>query len=469
MSHLSASFSATLRVRLSDRPGSFARLAQAIGDAGGSLGAIDLVRVEGETKIRDVTVDASDTEHLERIVEAVRAIEGVEVERVSDRTFLMHLGGKIEMRSKVPVRTRDDLSMAYTPGVARICTAIAADPGAAWNLTIKQNTVAVVSDGTAVLGLGDIGPEAAMPVMEGKALLFKKFGGVDAWPICLATKDTDAIVAAVQAIAPGFGGINLEDISAPRCFEIEARLRKLLDIPVFHDDQHGTAIVVLAALTNSLRVVGKKIEDVKIVVTGAGAAGVAVTDILVAAGAQRVVVCDSSGAIWRGRPGLSQVKAALSERTNPELEQGSADEVLTGADVFLGLSQPGAVSREGISRMADAAIIFAMANPTPEIAPEDLPPGKAMVVATGRSDYPNQINNVLAFPGVFRGALDVRASAITEEMKVAAGQALAAVIPVDELGPEYVIPSVFNRDVAPAVAAAVAEAAERAGVARRSR
>jgi malate dehydrogenase (oxaloacetate-decarboxylating) len=469
MSHLSASFSAAIRVRLADQPGSFARLAQAVGDAGGSLGAIDLVRVEGSTKIRDVTVDASSAEHLHTIVEAVRALDGVEVERVSDRTFLLHLGGKIEMRSKVPVKTRDDLSMAYTPGVARICQAIADDPAAAWNLTIKQNTVAVVSDGTAVLGLGDIGPEAAMPVMEGKALLFKEFGGVDAWPICLATKDTDAIVAAVQAIAPGFGGINLEDISAPRCFEIEARLRETLDIPVFHDDQHGTAIVVLAALTNSLQVVGKKIGDVKIVVTGAGAAGVAVTDILTAAGARRIVVCDREGAIWRGRPGLSDVKAAFAERTNPELEQGSADEVLAGADIYLGLSMPGAVSRAGIERMADDAIVFAMANPTPEIAPEDLPPGKVMVAATGRSDYPNQINNVLAFPGVFRGALDVRASAITEEMKVAAGHAIAAVIPPDELGPEYVIPSVFNRDVAPAVAAAVAEAAERAGVARRSR
>jgi malate dehydrogenase (oxaloacetate-decarboxylating) len=427
------------------------------------------VRVEGATKIRDVTVDASDTDHLHRIVEAVRAIAGVEVERVSDRTFLMHLGGKIEMRSKVPVKTRDDLSMAYTPGVARICQAIADDRTAAWNLTIKQNTVAVVSDGTAVLGLGDIGPEAAMPVMEGKALLFKEFGGVDAWPICLATKDTDAIVAAVQAIAPGFGGINLEDISAPRCFEIEARLRATLDIPVFHDDQHGTAIVVLAALANSLQVVGKKIEDVKVVVTGAGAAGVAVTDILLAAGVGRIVACDHGGAIWRGRPGLSEIKAAFAERTNPDGEQGSADEVLAGADVYLGLSAPGAVSRAGIERMTDNAIVFAMANPTPEIAPEDLPPGKVAVAATGRSDYPNQINNVLAFPGVFRGALDVRASAITEEMKVAAGHAIAAVIKPDELGPEYVIPSVFNRDVAPLVAAAVAEAAELAGVARRSR
>jgi malate dehydrogenase (oxaloacetate-decarboxylating) len=469
MSHVSASFSATIRVRLSDAPGSFARLAKAIGDAGGSFGAIDLVRVEKGTKVRDVTVDAADTDHLARIVASVRETEGVEVERVSDRTFLMHLGGKIEMRSKIPVKTRDDLSMAYTPGVARICQAIADDPESAWNLTIKQNTVAVVSDGTAVLGLGDIGPYAAMPVMEGKALLFKEFGGVDAWPICLATKDTDEIVAAVRAIAPGFGGINLEDISAPRCFEIEQRLRADLDIPVFHDDQHGTAIVVLAALLNALRVVDKRIEDVKVVVTGVGAAGVAVTDILLNAGVRSVIGCDHSGAIYVGRERLNAVKQAYAARTNPDRLEGQANDVLAGADVYLGLSAPGAVSRAGIGRMADEAIVFAMANPTPEIAPEDLPPGKVAVVATGRSDYPNQINNVLAFPGVFRGALDVRASTITENMKVAAGHAIASVITADELGPEYVIPSVFNREVAVAVATAVAEAAERDGVARRTR
>ncbi len=469
MSHVSASFSATIRVRLADAPGSFARLAEAIGEAGGSLGAIDLVRVEKGIKIRDVTVDASDSDHLERIVESVRAVEGVEVERVSDRTFLMHLGGKIEMRSKVPVKTRDDLSMAYTPGVARICMAINADRDSAWNLTIKQNTVAVVSDGTAVLGLGDIGPEAAMPVMEGKALLFKEFGGVDSWPICLNTKDTDEIVAIVKAIAPGFGGINLEDISAPRCFEIEQRLRAELDIPVFHDDQHGTAIVVLAALLNALRIVDKPIEEIKVVMTGVGAAGVAVTDILLNAGVRHVIGCDSHGAIWDGRPGLNAVKQAYAERTNAERLQGSADEMLDGADVFIGLSLPGAISRAGVARMADNAIVFAMANPTPEIAPEDLPPGKVAVVATGRSDYPNQINNVLAFPGVFRGALDVRASTITEGMKVAAGHAIASVIADDELGPEYVIPSVFNREVTTAVARAVAEAAEQDGVARKQR
>ena len=407
MSHLSASFSATIRVRLTDAPGSFARLAQAIGEAGGSLGAIDLVRVEHQTKVRDVTVDAADADHLDRIVEHVRAVEGVEVERVSDRTFLMHLGGKIEMSSKVPVKTRDDLSMAYTPGVARICQAIAADPESAWNLTIKQNTVAVVSDGTAVLGLGDIGPRAAMPVMEGKALLFKEFGGVDAWPICLDTTDTDEIVSAVRAIAPGFGGINLEDISAPRCFEIEERLRAELDIPVFHDDQHGTAIVVLAALLNALAVVGKRIEDVKSRDHRRGRGGRGGHEHPPQRGCRARHRLRPSGRVHRGRDGMNAVKSAYAGRTNPREERGSPDDMLAGADVYLGLSVPGAVSRAGIEAMADDAIVFAMANPTPEIAPEELPPAKVAVVATGRSDYPNQINNVLAFPGVFRGALDV--------------------------------------------------------------
>jgi malate dehydrogenase (oxaloacetate-decarboxylating) len=465
MAHLSPSFSATLRVQLEDTPGSFARLAGAIGDEGGLLGAIDLVRVEKNRKVRDVTVSATDEDHIHRIAEAVRALDGVEVLRVSDRTFLMHLGGKIEIRSKVPLKTRDDLSMAYTPGVARISEAVADDPESAWNLTIKQNTVAVVSDGSAVLGLGDIGPEAAMPVMEGKALLFKEFGGVDAWPICLATKDPEEIVAVCRAIAPGFGGINLEDISSPRCFEIESRLESELDIPVFHDDQHGTAIVVLAALVNALEVVGKRLEDVTIVTTGVGAAGVATTDALIAAGARRIIGCDQEGAIYRGRPQLVPHKEAYAERTNPDGLRCSSDEALEGADVFIGLSVPGAVTPEGVRRMAEGAIVFAMANPVPEVEPEAIH-DIAAVVATGRSDYPNQINNVLAFPGVFRGALDVRARAITSEMKVAAARAIASVIPKDELGAEYVVPSVFNRDVTPRVAAEVAAAAERSGVAR---
>ena len=468
MAHISPSFSATLRLKLEDAPGTFAKVADAIGDAGGLLGAIDIVRVERGYKIRDVTVSAGGDEHLHRIAEAARAVDGVEVLRVSDRTFLMHLGGKIEINSKVPLKTRDDLSMAYTPGVARICQAIADQHDAEWNLTIKQNTVAVVSDGTAVLGLGDIGPEAAMPVMEGKAILFKEFAGVDAWPICLATTDSDEIVSICKAIAPTFGGINLEDIAAPRCFEIEARLRDEVDIPVFHDDQHGTAIVVLAALLNALQVVGKRIEDVKIVTTGVGAAGIATTDVLLAAGARNVVGCDEHGSIYRGRPDNPPHKEAYAERTNPEELRCSSDEALEGADVFVGLSVPGAISAAGVRTMAKDSVVFAMANPTPEVTPEEVFDDVA-VVATGRSDYPNQINNVLAFPGVFRGALDVRATTITREMEVAAAHAIASVIAPDELGAEYIIPSVFNRDVTPSVAAAVAAAAEAGGVARRPR
>jgi malate dehydrogenase (oxaloacetate-decarboxylating) len=455
--HPSASFSATIRVRIDNHPGAFARLASTIGEAGGLLGAIDLVRVEKTTKLRDVTVLADDEHHLHEIVEAVRAVDGVEVVNVSDRVFLAHLGGKIEITPRIPLKTRDDLSMAYTPGVARVSKAIADSPESVWNLTIKRNTVAVVSDGTAVLGLGDIGPRGALPVMEGKALLFKEFAGVDAFPICLDTKDPDEIVKVVEAIAPVFGGINLEDIAAPRCFEIERRLRERLDIPVFHDDQHGTAIVVLAALLNALRVVGKRIEDVKIVTTGCGAAGMAVTRLLQDAGVRWIVGCDEGGALYRGRPGLNAAKQEYAQTTNPENLQGTADELLAGADVFIGVSVPGAISVEGVKRMAPRAIVFAMANPTPEVDPEAIEP-YAEVIATGRSDYPNQINNVLAFPGVFRGALDVRARTITTEMEVAAAHAIAATIPDDELSADYIVPSVFNRDVARAVAAAVASA-----------
>ena len=468
MSHPSASFSATLRVRLRNAPGSFAGVAQAIGEADGLLDAIDLVRVERDTKVRDVTVLAEDAAHIDRIAAAVRSLDGVEVEHVSDRTFLLHLGGKLEVRSKAPLKTRDDLSMAYTPGVARVSEAIAQDPEKVWNLTIKRNAVAIVTDGTAVLGLGDIGPEAALPVMEGKAMLFKEFADVDAWPLCLATKDPDEIVSVVTAIAPVFGGINLEDISAPRCFEIERRLDDALDIPVFHDDQHGTAIVVLAALLNALRVVNKRLEDVRVVITGVGAAGVATTDVLLAAGVRDVVGCDRRGAVYLGRSDLDPVKAAYAQRTNARGLQGTADDALVGADVYIGLSGPGAVSQQGIRAMAAGPIVFAMANPTPEVTPEEVE-GIAAVIATGRSDYPNQINNVLAFPGVFRGALDIRASAITDEMKFAAAHAIASVVQKDELDPEYVIPSVFNPAVAPTVAAATADAAERAGVARKPR
>jgi malate dehydrogenase (oxaloacetate-decarboxylating) len=463
----SASYSLTIRVRLPQTPGSFARVAGAIGEAGGILGAIDLVRVEGHEVTRDVTAAATDSDHGARIVDAIRALDGVSVVNVSDRTFLLHRGGKIEIALKSPIASRDDLSMAYTPGVGRICMAIHEDPSRAWALTIKGHTVAVVTDGTAVLGLGDIGPEAAMPVMEGKAMLFKEFGGVDAWPVCLDTKDPDEIVAIVRALAPGFGGINLEDISAPRCFEIERRLREELDIPVFHDDQHGTAVVVLAALINALKVVDKAPEDIRVVLVGTGAAGIACTDMLLAYGVRDIVGCDRKGVVCRGREGLDAARAAFAERTNPRDMRGSAADALVGADVFLGLSGPGAVTPEMIARMAPRSVVFALANPVPEVQPEDVV-GSVTVMATGRSDYPNQINNVLAFPGIFRGALDVRARQIDESMKLAAAHAIASVIGPDELHAEYIIPSVFNRRVTEAVTSAVAEAAIASGIARRA-
>lgn len=462
----SASYSLTLRIRLTQQPGNFARVAGAVGSAGAILGAIDLVRVEDGEVIRDVTVSCSDSAHGERVVDSVRALDGVAVESVSDRTFLMHLGGKIKVEPKVPIRTRDELSMAYTPGVARVCTAIHEDPSKVWSLTIKNHTVAVVTDGTAVLGLGDIGPEAAMPVMEGKAMLFKGFAGVDGFPLCLATTDVDEIVSIVKAVSPTFGGINLEDISAPRCFEIERRLSAELDIPVFHDDQHGSAIVVLAALLNALRVVGKRPEGIKVVVVGAGAAGVASTEMMLAQGVSNVILCDVDGALYPGRPDLDPVRAEIAERTNPEHLRGDANALLEGADVVIGLSGAGAFTADAILTMAKDPIVFAMANPIPEVQPEKVRTTCA-IMATGRSDYPNQINNVLAFPGVFRGALDVRASTINEEMKLAAARAIADVIAEDELDAEYIIPSVFNPAVAEAVAHAVSEAARATGVARR--
>jgi malate dehydrogenase (oxaloacetate-decarboxylating) len=464
----SASYSFTMRLHLPQQGGTFGSVAHAIADAEALLGAIDLVRVEADEVVRDVTVACVDSEHAEAVVHAVRALAGVRVDSVSDRTFLMHKGGKIEVTAKLPVKTRDDLSMAYTPGVARVSMAIHADPAKAWALTIKSNTVAVVSDGTAVLGLGDIGPEAAMPVMEGKALLFKEFAGVDAFPLCLDTKDVDDIIAIVKGVAPTFGGINLEDISAPRCFEIERRLRAELDIPVFHDDQHGTAIVVLAALLNALRLVGKRIEDITVVVVGAGAAGLACTDIMLAQGVGDVVVCNRRGAIYPGAEGLDAERAALAGRTNRRGLRGTPDQVLAGADVLLGLSGPGAVSAAGVRAMTPQAIVFAMANPVPEVHPEEVRDDVA-IIATGRSDYPNQINNVLAFPGVFKGALEVRARTVNEEMKLAAAHAIARTIPDDELHADYIIPSVFNRRVAESVAEAVAAAAVHSGVARRER
>ncbi len=462
----SASYSLTLRVRIPQTPGSFARVAQAIGTAGGDLGAIDLVRVDADAVVRDVTVAAIDAAHGAAIVDGVRALDDIEVVSVSDRTFLLHRGGKIEVTPRVPIKSRDDLSMAYTPGVARICTAIYEEPAKAWNLTIKGNTVAVVSDGTAVLGLGDIGPEAAMPVMEGKAMLFKEFGGVDAWPLCLDTTDTDEIVAIVRAIAPGFGGINLEDIAAPRCFEIERRLQEALDIPVFHDDQHGTAVVVLAALICALRVVRKNAADVRVVLSGVGAAGIAVGEMLLVHGVRDLIGCDRRGTLYAGRENMDAVRTAFAARTNPRGIRGDVTAALAGADVAIGLSGPGAIPIAAVQAMAPEAIVFALANPTPEIQPEAIRDIVA-VVATGRSDYPNQINNVLAFPGIFRGALDVRARRINEEMKLAAATAIASVIGADELHADYIVPSVFNRRVSEAVAAAVADAATATGVARR--
>jgi len=457
----------TLRVRLSSRAGSLGELTMAIGRAGGDIGAIDIVTVGNDYIIRDVTVSSVSSKHGEQIVEAVKDVDGVELLHVSDPTFLMHLGGKIEVVSKAPLKTRADLSMAYTPGVARICDAIYKDPDKVFTLTIKRNTVAIVTDGTAVLGLGDIGPAAALPVMEGKAMLFKEFAGVDAFPICLNTKDPDEIVRTVKAISTVFGGINLEDIAAPRCFQIEERLREELDIPVFHDDQHGTAVVVLAALINALKLVGKQMGDVKVVVNGVGAAGVACTKIIMAAGVQNIVGCDQTGALYRGRrENMNWMKDWYAQNTNPNGEQGTVHEVIKGADVFLGLSVPGVIDAEDVKAMAEKPIVFAMANPVPEIMPEDAAPYVA-VMATGRSDYPNQINNVLSFPGIFKGALGCRAARINEEMKLAAANAIASIISDTELHPEYIVPSVFDKRVAEAVAREVEAAAYQTGVARR--
>ncbi|MGH2387309.1 MAG: malic enzyme-like NAD(P)-binding protein, partial [Chloroflexota bacterium] len=433
----SASYSVTLRCAIPNQPGMFARVATAIGSAGGDLGAVDIVRVQGPLKIRDVTVNARDEQHVEEIVVAVHDVPGVSVLQVSDRTFLTHLGGKIEIQSKVPLKTRDDLSMAYTPGVARICRAIERTPDDAFNLTSKRNMVAVVTDGTAVLGLGDIGPAAALPVMEGKAILFKEFAGVDAFPLCLDTKDVDEIVNTVRCVAPGFGGINLEDISAPRCFAIEERLQALLDIPVFHDDQHGTAVVVLAALLNALRIVGKDISEVRVVVNGLGSAGVAITKMLLAAGARHIVGCDRYGALCQGGPFITTpIWEWYAGQTNHDQLQGDLRTMLVGADVFIGVSAPNLLSGADIARMASDPIVFALANPDPEVPYEEAE-GIARIIATGRSDYPNQVNNVLAFPGIFRGALDCRAARITEGMKVAAAYAIAGMVGPDELAEDY--------------------------------
>ncbi len=465
----SVSYSFTMRLYIENKPGMLAKILDAIAAEKGDPGAVDVVKVEGNYKVRDLTVSARDAAHSSAIVKAIKKIDGVKVRNVSDRVFLLHLGGKIRIENKVPVNTRDALSMAYTPGVGRVCEAIAEDKEKAHTLTIKQNSVAVVSDGSAVLGLGNIGPEAAMPVMEGKAMLFKEFADVDAYPICLDTQDVEEIISAVKWIAPGFGGINLEDISAPRCFEIEDRLKSELDIPVFHDDQHGTAVVALAATINALKVIGKKLSDLRVVIVGAGAAGVAITKILLEAGTKEILCCDSQGIISRGRLAeLNDSKKWLAENTNPDNIDGTVVEASTGADLLIGVSGPGIIPVKAVEKMAKDPIVFALANPVPEIMPEEIQ-SIARIIATGRSDYPNQINNVLAFPGLFRGALDARSADINEEMKLAAAYAIAECIDDNDLSEEYIVPSVFNKQVVRKVSRAVKEAAFESGAAKRPR
>jgi len=469
---VSAQFSVTVRVELDARQEPLGKLTGQIAEAGGALQGVDLVPgAGGEGKrVREFTIDARNQQHWEEILRAIGSTRGARVLGYVDRTLQMHRGGKIAQQNKYPLKTRDDLSMAYTPGVARVCQEIAADRSKAFEFTIKRNTVAVVSDGSAVLGLGDIGPEAAMPVMEGKCMLFKEFANVDAFPICLDTRDPEQIINAVRLMAPTFGGINLEDISAPRCFEIEQRLKEEIDIPVFHDDQHGTAVVTMAALFNALKIVGKNLEDLRVLVVGLGAAGVAVTKMMLESGVTHVIGCDRQGALSTTREDyesgeMSEIKRWYSENSNPDKLQGGPADVIEGCDLFIGVSGPGIIEAEDLGKMADDAIVFAMANPNPEVMPEEAGP-YVRIMATGRSDYPNQINNVLAFPGIFRGALDAGAPRITEEMKLAAAQGIADVVAPDDLSEDYIIPSVFDRDVAPAVARAVIEEARRDGIAR---
>ena len=454
----SVSSSITVRLEVQARPTAVSELTTTIESAGGIVTALDVNHSGHERISVDVTCATRGEEHAAEIVDALRTLGGVTVGRVSDRTFLLHLGGKLSIESKVPIRNRDDLSMVYTPGVARVCEAIAAHPEDARNLTIKRNTIAVVTDGTAVLGLGDIGPLAALPVMEGKAALFKRFAGIDAFPIALDTTDVDEIVATVKAIAPVFAGINLEDIAAPRCFEVERRLREALDIPVFHDDQHGTAIVALAALTNALKVVHKEIGAVRIVLSGAGAAGTAVLKLLLSAGARDVVVADVEGIVHLERPDLAPSLLWTAQHTNPRGLTGTLRDALVDAEVFIGLSAPDILTGDDIATMGKDSIVFAMANPRPEVDPDEAAK-HAAIVGTGRSDFANQINNVLAFPGVFRGLLDARSHMVTDELLLAAAHALADVVSADELNPTYIVPSVFHPEVTTRVAAAVEKAA----------
>jgi len=460
----SPSYSITIRVEIENRIGMFAKIATAISGAGGDMGSVDIVRVEKGKLIRDITVNAQNEEHEKAIAKAIKAVPGVKVLRVSDQTFSVHEGGKIEIRNKLPVRDRSDLSKVYTPGVARICMDIHQHPEHAYRYTIKGNAVAVVSDGTAVLGLGNIGPAAALPVMEGKAMIFKEFAGIDAFPLVLATTDVDEIVATVKNIAPAFGGINLEDISAPRCFEVEKRLRKLLDIPVFHDDQHGTAVVVLAALINVSRLLRRDLKKFRIVVVGAGAAGTAITKILLASGIRDIIVCDRAGALNAGRrKDMDPAKRELARMTNPRKVKGRISDAMEKADVFIGVSAPNVITADDVKRMAKDRIVFALANPDPEIAPEEAQ-SLVRIMATGRSDYPNQINNMLGFPGIFRGLLDVRARGVNEAVKLAAARAIAYSVETEDLHEDYIIPGPFDRKVPARVAAAVAEAARKTGL-----
>jgi malate dehydrogenase (oxaloacetate-decarboxylating) len=465
----SPSYSITLRLEIVNQVGMVGKITTTIGNKGGDVIALDIVRVGKGLIVRDFTVNARDEIHEKEIVDAVKRIDGVRVIHVTDRTFSLHHGGKIEIHNKVPVKNRNDLSRVYTPGVARVCMAIHHDREKVYRYTIKRNSVLIATDGSAVLGLGDIGAEAAIPVMEGKAMIFKEFANIDAFPICLSTKDSEEIIKTIKYISTVFGGITLEDISSPRCFEIEERLKEELDIPVFHDDQHGTAVVMLAALINSAKIIGKQLTRLKVVISGAGAAGTACCKILKEIGIKDIIVCDREGVIFKGRKkNMNRVKQWISKNTNPKMIKGGISDAITGADVFIGVSAPNILTVNDIKKMASNPIVFALANPEPEIPPEDAYP-YVRILATGRSDYPNQINNMLCFPGLFRGLLDSRAKTFNENIKIAAAQAIASVVDEKDLSEDYIVPSIFDRKVVTTVAASVSDAAYRTGVSRRER
>ena len=461
--------SITIRAKYPNTTGMLAKIINTISNNGGDMSAIDVVSIEGDYIVRDLTINTNGNDHAEKIIDKLNTLKEVNIQNVSDQTFLLHLGGKIEVNSAFDISTRDDMSKAYTPGVGRISSHIHKTPEAAWALTTKSHTIAVVTDGSAVLGLGNIRPEAALPVMEGKAMILKNFANVDAWPICLNTQYEDEIVDIVKAISPGFGGINLEDISAPRCFYIEQRLKQEIDIPVFHDDQHGTAIVVLAALINSLKIVNKKPKDIKIVIAGVGAAGIACANILMDYGVKNIIGIDRQGIVSRNRNYNDNIyKKNFAEKTNPENIKGDLKKALKNADCFIGLAGPNMVTKEMLEQMKPQSIVFALANPVPEIMPE-LIPSNVKVMATGRSDYPNQVNNSLAFPGIFKGILEVRAKSITDKMKISAAKAIASVIPRRLLSSDFIIPSVFDKNVVKSVSENIAAAAVKEGVSRKKK